>query len=168
MTILVGQPQLLHQKTSLRQSNHTQIILRFMIAEMRFNGLLSAEDIATCLAGYDEAKFPNKSDWTYTRFFFPVAYANGLRLVDQADAVWNAFCRAHEKARFDFAIEIPMQYFARAVEIALTENSKNDSKNFKFSPSIWDVAVEDCSYAAAQEELHLGLPANDLATRKIQ
>lgn len=166
MTILVGQPQLLHQKTALRQSNHTQIVLRFMIAEMRFDGLLNAEDLATCLAGYDEARFPARSDWTYTRFFFPLAYANGLRLVDQGTALWEAFNRAHERARFDFAIEIPMQYFAHTVEIALSENKQHDSADFRFSPAIWDAAVKDSSYVEAQEELHLGLPAKDLAARK--
>lgn len=166
MTILVGQPQLLHQKTALRHSNHTQIVLRFMISEMRFDGLLNADDLATCLAGYDEARFPEASDWTYTRFFFPLAYANGLRLEKQAAPLWAAFCRAHEEAKFEFDIEIPMQYFAHAVEIALSENKHHDAADFSFSPAIWDSAIMESSYVAAQEELRLGLPTKDLASRK--
>ncbi|MFZ6659087.1 AAA family ATPase [Undibacterium sp. TJN19] len=166
MTILVGQPQLLHQKSALRQSNHTQIVLRFMITEMRFDGLLSAEDLATCLAGYDEACFPESSEWTYTRFFFPLAYENGMRLVDQAGALWTAFSRAHEAARFNFDMEIPMQYFAHTVENALSENWKRDKSDFAFSSAIWDLAVRESFYVEAQEELHLGLPEGDLAARK--
>jgi hypothetical protein len=166
MTILVGQPQLLHQKSALRQSNHTQIVLRFMITEMRFDGLLNAEDLATCLAGYDEARFPESSDWSYTRFFFPLAYEQGMRMVDQAGALWTAFSNAHKDARFNFDIEIPMQYFAHTVENAFAENWKRDKADFAFSPAMWELAVRDSFYVEAQEELHLGLPAGDLAARK--
>lgn len=168
MTLLVGQPQLLNQKSALRQSNHTQIILRFMIAEMKFDGILSVEDIATCLAGYDAATFPHGSDWTYTAFFFPMAYENGLRLVAQARALWDAFERAHKKARFNFVMEIPMQYFAHTVEIALSENLQFDSPDFNFTPAMWDMAVSESSYVAAQEELNLGLPAGDLSMRNAK
>lgn len=168
MTILVGQPELLNQKTAFRKSNHTQIVLRFMISEMRFYGLLNADDFATCLAGYDEAQFPEASDWSYTRFFLPLAYANGLRLEKQAALLWEAFLRAHKEAKFDFDIEIPMQYFAHTVEIAMSENMHHDAADFSFSPAIWDSAILESSYVAAQEELRLGLPAEDLASRKGQ
>ncbi|GAB3387668.1 AAA family ATPase [Massilia varians] len=166
ITFLVGQPQLLHQKTALRQSNHTQIVLRFMIVEMRFDGLCSAEDIATCLAAYDEAYFPQGSDWSYTRFFYPNAYDSGLRLLDQANVLWEAFCTAHANAGFTFDIEIPMQYFAHTVEIALSENKHLDAPDFRFSRDIWNKAIKDAMYVEAQEELRLGLPATDLAAKK--
>lgn len=157
ITFLVGQPQLLNQKTSFRESRQTQIISRFMIDEMRFRGIQSAEDLATCLAGYDTACFPQSSDWTYTRFFFPLAYEDGLRLVDQAMAVWDVFEQAHVAARFDEALEIPMQYLARSVEIAFLEHSEQDSAEFRFSPTIWDEAVKQSNYVSAHEELRLQL-----------
>ena len=74
ITLLVGQPQLLNQKNAFRASKQTQIVSRFMIDEMRFRGIQSVDDLATCLAGYDAACYPEASDWTYTRFFFPNAY----------------------------------------------------------------------------------------------
>jgi hypothetical protein len=87
ITLLVGQPQLLNQKNAFRASKQTQIVSRFMIDEMRFRGIQSVDDLATCLAGYDAACYPEASDWTYTRFFFPNAYDDGLRMVDQSVAI---------------------------------------------------------------------------------
>lgn len=155
ITLLIGQPQLLNQKSSFRMSKQTQIVSRFMIDEMRFRGLLSAEDLATCLAGYDEACFPESSKWSYTRFFLPAAYGDGLRLVDQATTLWEAFEKAHEEARFDYALEVPMQYFARSVEIALVENTGKDAYDFRFTTAMWQEAVTESNFVSAQEELRL-------------
>lgn len=158
ITILVGQPQILDQKSALRQSLDTQIVLRFMVTEMRFGGIRSAREVATCLLAYDQSCFPADSAWQFTRFFYPRAYAAGLRLADQADAVWSAFERAHLGAGFSGPIEIPMAYFARAVECALSEYHEYDSDDFSFSSVIWDSAVLDSTYVLACEEIRLGLP----------
>lgn len=158
ITILVGQPQILDQKSALRQSRDTQIVLRFMVTEMRFGGLRSVEDVATCLVAYDHSCYPTDSAWQFTRFFYPRAYAAGLRLADHALAVWSAFERAHYGAGFTDAIEIPMAYFARAVECALCEHYQYDSDDFDFSAAIWDQAVLDSTYVLACEETRLGLP----------
>lgn len=155
ITLLVGQPQLLNQKNAFRASKQTQIVSRFMIEEMRFRGIQSVDDLATCLAGYDAACYPEASDWPYTRFFFPNAYDDGLRMVDQSVAIWNAFEDAHSAARFDFSLEIPMQYLARTVEIAFLEHAENDAPEFRFSPEIWNASVNESSYVSAQEELRL-------------
>ena len=160
ITLLVGQPQLLNQKTALRQSNHTQIILRFMIAEMRFDGLADSDSLATCLQGYDEAVYPPATEWTYTRFFYPQAFDAGFRLVDQASAVWEAFMRAHLKSRIAVPLEIPMQYFAHTIEIALETNMKHDMLDFKFTPKMWDKAVAESLFSEALQELYLGMPSN--------
>jgi hypothetical protein len=158
ITILVGQPQILAQKSSLRQSQDTQIVLRFMVTEMRFGGLTTPEEVATCLNSYDQAHFPASSAWPYTRFFYPRAYSTGLRLVEQANAVWSAFERAHEGAGFTHPLEIPMAYFARTVEHALSEHFHRDHENFRFSAAIWDEAVLESTYVLAFEEIRLGLP----------
>jgi hypothetical protein len=158
ITILVGQPQILDQKSALRQSRDTQIVLRFMVTEMRFGGLRSAQDVATCLLAYDQSCYPADSAWQFTRFFYPRAYAAGLRLADHANAVWRAFERAHNQAGFAAPIEIPMAYFSRAVECALSEHYQYDSEDFDFSAAIWDEAVLDSTYVLACEEIRLGLP----------
>jgi hypothetical protein len=155
ITLLVGQPQLLNQKSAFRLSKQTQIVSRFMIDEMHFRGLLSVFDSATCLEGYDVACFPEGSKWCYTRFFLPCAYSNGFRLVNQATHLWDAFVEAHKDARFEYEIEVPMQYFARSVEIALRENSEHDSYDFSFTSEMWKNAVSESNFVAAQEELRL-------------
>lgn len=80
ITFLVGQPQLLHQKNAFKASKQTQIIARFMIDEMVFRGLTSADDVATCLAGYDESNYPQDSGWSYTRFFFSASVRRWVSL----------------------------------------------------------------------------------------
>ncbi|MCE3602817.1 ATP-binding protein [Massilia sp. P8910] len=164
ITILVGQPQLLNRKSSFIQGRETQIVLRFMLDEMRFDGIRSPEDIATCLGGYDIACYPEGTDWTFTRFYYPEAVANGMSLEHQAGPLWDAFLDAHNAAGFGFDMEIPMQYFAHAVEIALEENSKHDCANFIFSRAMWDEAVKDCAYVAAQQALQDGMPDVDVGT----
>ena len=155
ITFLVGQPQLINQKNAFREARQTQIVSRFMIDEMPFRGIQSADDLATCLAGYDESCYPSSSDWTYTRFFFPRAFSDGMRLVSYTEMLWDAFDAAHSAARFDFGLEVPMQYLARAVEIAFIEYSESDSSSFRFSRAIWDGCVAASNYVSAQEELRL-------------
>jgi len=155
---MVGQPDLVNQKDVLRRTGQMQIVGRFLTQMMPFRGLLSVDDVATCLSAYDESCYPERSDWTYTRFFFPRAYAEGLRLVNSATAVWNAFAEAHDAARFTFDIELPMKYFTQAVEIALLANAEHDGVDFRLTPALWDQAVVESRYVAAQESVHLILP----------
>lgn len=156
LTLCVGQPQLLNVKTLLRHTGQTQIILRFMTTEMPFDGLRSPEDFATCAQAYDEAEYPSGSGWTYTRFFFPAAWAAGRRLVGQAGMMWAAFARAHQKAGYQFDMEVPMQYFAHTIEIAFSENLHLDSPSFEFTAETWDMAVRESCYVEAVYELHYG------------
>jgi hypothetical protein len=155
ITFLVGMQKLKNQKNAFRAAGETSVISRFMIDEIPFNGLLSAEDVATCLKGYDEANFPESSDWSYTRYFLPRAWQEGLRLEVQALELWNAFERAHCAAGFQFKIEIPMTYFARAVEIALMDYAEKDSEDFQFSETILNEVVEASKYVVAVEELRM-------------
>jgi hypothetical protein len=131
-----------------------------MIAEMRFEGVSDPDSVATCLQGYDQAVYPPATDWTYTRFFYPQAFDNGFRLVDQSLAVWEAFLRAHALARISAPVEIPMQYFAHAVEIALEASMQLDSPEFQFTPEMWDSAVQESLYIDAVGEMPRGMPSN--------
>lgn len=166
ITMLVGQPQLLNRKTGLSQAGENQIVLRFMLHEMRFDGLRTPVDFATCLAGYDIACFPDGTDWTFTRFYYPEAFESGMRLENEAGAAWDAFSEAHSEAGFSFDIEVPMQYFAHAVEILLEENSKHDRDDFRFSKEMWASAVADAGYVAAQQALHDGMADVDADSDK--
>lgn len=161
ITFLIGNQKLKHQKNAFRQAGETPIISRFMVDEIPFYGVRSADDVATCLLGYDEATYPENSDWTYSRFFFPMAWQEKMRLVEEAEALWGAFKRAHDGAGFSFSIEIPMTYFARAVEIACMDYAKDDSATFRFSPAIWEKVVRDSKYVVAMVEMSLNPELDD-------
>lgn len=151
VTFLIGQPQLKNRKTSLKQARQTQIVGRFMIDDIEFHGIRSAEEGATCLLGYDTATYPNEA-WSFTRFFFPQAWASGMRLVTEGAPLWQQFQEAHDNSGFRTDLEVPMTYFARTVEIALTEFGK-DHPDFRFTPEIWKEAVKASRFSAAEEEL---------------
>ncbi|MGF6265329.1 hypothetical protein OKW49_006322 [Paraburkholderia youngii] len=153
---LVGQPGLLNRKSAFRQSVDTsQIVSRFMIDELQFAGLRSAGDLKMPLMAYDSSVFPEGSGWTYTRYFLQRAFDTGFRLGTQQPLLWEAFETAHRLARFDFAMEIPMEYMARAVEIALSRNMEHDRPHFELSRACWDEAVEESSFVAALEALRI-------------
>jgi len=74
--LLVGQSQLLDQRTAFYEGGQRQLIGRFMVHTFRFPGLQSAHAIRTCRVGYDtDSDHPPGSGWSYTRYFFPEAYA---------------------------------------------------------------------------------------------
>lgn len=156
-TFLVGQPQLLSQKNAFQLRGDEQIVARFMVEELQFRGVLSAEDTATCLIGYDTTQYPEDSGWNFTRFFYPRAFEAGLRLADDGHFLWNAFAEVHHEASLPGKLEIPMEYFSRAVEIALLETTVHDSTTFRLNPDLWRFAVKRCGYVKAQRAANMPL-----------
>ena len=145
-TFLVGQQGLLSIKTSLQAGRQTQIVARLMVEELAFFGIRNVEEVATCLAGYDQTTFPRGTEWAFTRFYLPQAVTTGYRLVDDAQCLWDAFESIHNKAGFGGALEIPMESFTRAVEIVLKESLLRDSPTFRPPAALWTRAVRDSGY----------------------
>lgn len=156
VTFLVGQPSLIAQKAVLRETQNTQITARFMVGEHEFRGIRSAEDVATCLQGYDTARFPEESAWTYTKFFFPQAWASGLRLVGEASRVHTAFKDAFQDAGMNGPVEIPMQYLVFAVQILLDTFSERDEPEFRPSAANWRAAVDESGFVDGEREMRFG------------
>jgi len=161
MTFLVGQYELLNQKHALRESKQIQIVMRFMVDELQFRGIRTEEELAICLQGYDESTFPENSDWSYSRFFFPEAYANGFRIIQQTNNLWGEFEKVHAKASFSSKIEIPMQYVARTIELFMLENMEHDSAKFRGTKAMWKQAIKESRFIDAQEELRLIIEEED-------
>jgi hypothetical protein len=137
---------LLAQKTGLQIANKTQIVARLMVEEMAFYGVRNADDVATCLLGYDETTYPQGNDWTFTRFYVPQAFDAGYRLMDDAHVLWHAFEEAHNKACLPGRLEIPMESFVRAVEIGLKESELRDDAHYRPGSAMWAHAVHHCGY----------------------
>ena len=132
---LIGQEGLRAVKTAFQQENKTQIVARLMVEELRFYGLRDAADTATSLQIYDTTCFPKGSDWTFTRFFAPVAAAAGYKLADDAQVLWHAFEDLHNKSNLPGEFEIPMESFARAVEITLKSCWDRDPLSLQPEPA---------------------------------
>jgi hypothetical protein len=147
---LVGQPQLIAQKSAFQAQGKEQIVSRFMIEELHFQGLTSAEQCASCLSAYDRGEYPPNSGWSYTRFFLPRAHAAGLRLEKEAPPLWDAFEDAHISAHLSGDLEIPMKYFTTAIEAAMQLSLQQDANTFKFTDEFWARMVGKSRYVAAQ------------------
>lgn len=162
VTFLVGQPQLINQKTAFKNARQTQIVGRFMIDDIEFHGVRSAQDAASCLQGYDTACYPPESGWSFTRFFLPNAWHSGLRLQESAKLMWEEFSAVHQELGFRTPLEIPMTYFARSVEIVLQDiGLEHDAGGLRITPAVWKEAIAESRFAQAQEELLLHLPMED-------
>lgn len=146
---LVGQPQLLTQKMRFRESGDEQIVMRFMVDELQFRGILSAEDMATCLSGYDETIYPEGSGWSYTRYYYPRAFDAGYRLVNDAGTLWQAFKKIHDDYSLPGKLEIPMDYFSRAIEYILLEADLEDREQFQIGQDVMIKAVMESRYVEA-------------------
>jgi hypothetical protein len=145
-TFLVGQQDLPAIKTHFQRTHKTQIVARLMVEELAFFGIRNVQEVATCLAGYDQTTFPRTSEWSFTRFYLPRAVDAGYRLVDDAQYLWEAFETIHNKAGFASALEIPMESFTRAVEIVLKEGMALDARDFRPPAPLWTRAVRDSGY----------------------
>jgi hypothetical protein len=62
---------------------------------------------------------------------------------------------AHRRARFDFTMEVPIEYVARTVEIALVDSMNHDASDFALSRASWAQAVDESNYVAALEDLRI-------------
>ena len=73
VTFLVGQPQLTEHKAQYQLAGDEQIVARFMIEQLNFRGIATAQAAATCLASYDQTRYPESTGPSFTQFFCPLA-----------------------------------------------------------------------------------------------
>lgn len=149
-TFLIGQDELHSVKTAFQHARKTQIVARLMVEELRFYGLRDPSDTATCLDSYDKTCFPRGTDWSFTRFFVPNAVRAGYGLAQDAQLLWDTFEELHNKNGLPGRLEIPMESFARAVEIMLKDCWDADAWDDRPDPARWVTAVKACGYVQAR------------------
>ena len=149
-TFLVGQTQLLAQKSVLQAQDKDQIVARFMVEELAFKGIASGGECSAVMAAYDHGEYPAQSGWNYTRFYVPQAYSAGLRLGESGARLWEAFSDAHITARLEGPVEIPMKYFTSAIEAALLLSAERDAATLQFDAGFWAQMVERSRYVMAR------------------
>lgn len=150
--ILVGQDQLLHQRTAYMRSHQEQIIGRFMVQDHRFTGIKAAEDLRICLRCFDEiSEFPEASGWSFTRYYFPEAFACGDRLEHFTDEIYDLFSSFHREAKLSSNIEIPMQYLMMTIEFALREYGVGGEEQARWlNKTMWKEAIRSTGYINAE------------------
>lgn len=138
-TIGFAQPEILETRSALLTSKAFNLIARFLSEPIPFDGCAGREDLATILVAYDDEKrYPENSDWTYTRFFFPEAYESGFRLKDYADSIWLALVEAAKPLGTG---TVPMEHLTRTIEYLLLANRKADSRAFRLDEAGIEAAV---------------------------
>ncbi|MDG4656411.1 ATP-binding protein [Ectobacillus antri] len=149
--ILVGQRELFDQRTAFLLSNKKQIIGRFMVDDYKFKGIGSIDDIRLCLKNYDEdAIYPLGTNWTFTRYFFPVQYKQGFRLSNFSDILLEVFQEVATETGSKGKIEIPMFYFSSTIENALRYLGIDGSNVEQITKSHWKYCIRMSGYINAE------------------
>ena len=113
---LFGTRELKQQKAAYISAGKKQIVLRFMVNEFEFIGITSQRDAAICLASIDKPIriSSSKDDIILSQLFFPLAYADGIRLTSCAEELWDAFRQVKIKNNIS-SDQILMKHFMDAV-----------------------------------------------------
>jgi hypothetical protein len=130
-TLGFAHPAILALRASLKTTDDTYLIARFLSEPIPFDGCATKENLKAILRAYDdELVFPDDSNCTYTQFFLPHAYENGLKISDYSDDIWKKLRNASAELVDN---SIPMEHLSRTIEHMLVGCSKNDMPKFKFS-----------------------------------
>lgn len=147
IVLLVGQQELMHQFSAFQMTKKTQIIGRFMVHQTSFRGLRSIRDITSCLKIYDEySEYPDNSKFTFTQYFFPIAYRSGWRLYHYANELWQAFIEIKEEQHIAKSAELPMQYLCRTIEYVLRRYGNFSEDADPISLNMWKESIENSGY----------------------
>lgn len=140
-TILVGQSELSHRR-NIYLTTGKQIVGRFMIHERRFHGIQSPEQLAYLLSSYDDiTEYPVGSNWSYTRFFFPLGFDKGYRLELETQSIWSVIIELRSENGINRKIEIPMHYLISIINYVLIKYGANDESIEWPTTNIWKEAV---------------------------
>ncbi len=150
--ILVGQTELMYQKSAFIQARMHQIIGRFMVHEYRFTGAKDVNDIRNCLIGYDsDSEYPIGSQWSFTKYYFPEAFEQGLRLESFADELYQLFTEIRYEYKITKHTDIPMLYLTLTIEYALKTYGSNGYNVEWPTISQWKEAIEYSGFIQAEK-----------------
>jgi len=148
---LVGQQDLLDQRSVFLELGQHQIIGRFMIQQHKFSGVANREDLYECLVGYDEhCEFPEGSAFSFTRYYFPTAYEEGFRLANYTDELIDIYKELRRESGLNSILEIPMQYLTLAIEYALKNYGVEGEDLQSISKIQWVDAIMYSSYIESE------------------
>ena len=94
----------------------------------QFEGVTGRRDFRTHLRSLDVlSEYPEGSKKSATEFFIPQAYAQGWRLEEHSDQVWDVFEQACRERNVSFCKEWPMQGLIALLRHLLITLSEKDA-----------------------------------------
>ena len=139
-TLGFAQPEILERRSALITTKAFNLIARFLSEPIPFDGCGGREDLSKILLAYDDEKrYPDDTDWTYTRFFLPEAFDAGFRLKEYADLIWTTLIEAAKPLG---TASVPMEHLTRTVEYMLLAGRKADSAQFQLDEARVSAAVD--------------------------
>lgn len=150
VTVLVGQPELMEMKMSLRSSRQNHLLGRFMTATHQFHGVVTRTDFQRMLRAIDErSEYPVGSGCSYTQYFVPRAFGSGWRLLKQADLLWETLESILQRESVPKFKEYPMQALTALIRWLLQALMEKDAEDLVLEPSL----VEEAIYRVALLQL---------------
>ena len=139
---LVGTPELKEQKISFMRTGKEQIIQRFMTNEYEFHGIRNLKEMMACLDFMDEEIcIPNTAEKIIlSKYFFPLAYKDGIRLIDYATEIYSAFRELQMKYNVK-SNEILMKHFVDAVLYCMKMYGIHGKAHYKPVKEEWTDAI---------------------------
>lgn len=151
IVLLIGQPELKSTKSAYIVEGKNHIVGRFMIKEHELFGAKTVEDFRVCLNGYDTLEYPEGSGWTYTRYYYPEAYAEGKRLEHCAKDLFEAFALVRQEEGFRGDMEVGMQDLTTTIKCALVKfGVESKKKNYWIDLAIWKECVKQAGYVDSE------------------
>jgi hypothetical protein len=149
--LLVGQNELVHQRTAFLQAKKAQIVGRFMVHEFGFTGVKSNKELKICLSAYDnKTEFPVGSGYSFSRYYFPDSFDSGLRLENYSSDLFNIFIEMRQEAGLSNKFEIPMQYLTLTIEYVLKKYGVEGHNVDQITNVIWKEAILKSGYVDAE------------------
>lgn len=157
VTVLMGQePDFSNVIHQLQHESRLDLTGRFAMRKIPFRGFSTEDDLRDILWHIDNEIFPENTECSWTEFFFPEAYREGFRMVDQAKNFYVSLRSAYESG--NAALEYPARQTFAAIRNFMTENATFQSDQIKDPSKRWAAAVE---YARMALALHMMDAAKD-------
>lgn len=147
---LIGQEELLSQRSVFVEEGKHQIIGRFMVQQQQFNGVKTKIDLKEVLIGYDNYSYPPESGWTMTKYYFPNVFEQGFRLENHSEMLFDVFLQLRKEAGILGKMEIPMQYVTLTIEYILRQFGIDGADLDILNREHFEEAVENSGYIDAE------------------
>ncbi|MNE08157.1 hypothetical protein D3C80_1008030 [compost metagenome] len=133
MTVVsFAMPEIVDLVNDLKSVEQLQIIARFMSDVRDMSGVNSEQNLFQILKLYDsDMVYPAGSGITYTRSFFPEAFARGWRISSIAPQFW---AEMNKKASGCYVGNLPMEHVTRVVQYFFLMRCMVDGRENSYLP----------------------------------